>query len=193
MKRIVVLLLLVSCVDSISRRTEAEFPPQDTRATVTAPHRTVYAPLRADLEAMSLTVDTPDPVPTTTPLGFTPRCPNLLPYTQAAGFPREDWEHVDYLAWRESRCATTGDGEFRCAWNKTDPAGGSLGPLQVNASWAKPNRWNPNPAGYLGNLGIVTDVQQLCQWDKNLLASYAIYEYNIDTHGYDNRWYAWRK
>lgn len=191
MKRIIVLLLLVSCVDSISQRSEPEFPPQDTRATVTAPHRTVYVPLRADLEAMSLTVEVP--VSTTVPLGFTPRCPNLTLLIEQVGFPREDWEHIDYLAWRESRCATTGDGGFRCAWNKTDPAGGSYGPLQTNASWGKPNRWNKHPLGYLGNLGIIKSLDELCQWDKNLLAAKAIYDYNITVHGYDGRFYAWRK
>lgn len=192
MKRILVLLLLVSCVDSFAREPKEDWPPQDTRARVTAPQTTVYVPLRADLEQYAVTVETPAPTPTTTPLGFEPRCPNLLPYIQQAGFPREDWAHVDYLGWRESRCARTGDGSPRCAHNPTDPAGGSYGPLQINASWAKPNRWNQHPAGYLGKLGIVQSVEELCEWDKNLLASYAIFQYNINTHGYDDRWYAWR-
>jgi len=72
------------------------------------------------------------------------------------------------------------------------PAGGSFGAWQINASWAKPNRWNPDPAGYLGNLGILEEVGHLCDWNTNALAAFALYQYSIERHGYDKRWWQWK-
>ena len=146
------------------------------------------------------TTTTVAPTTTTTtlaPLTFTPKCPNLIPFARAAGFPEHELEHLDYLAWRESRCDIDhGTGQPRCAHNGDDPGSGkfkgSWGAWQINQSWTVKNRWNPHPAGYLGNLGILDETIDLCSWEVNARAAFALYQYSIDRHGYEKRWWQWK-
>lgn len=184
MKRIFFILCLVACADSVQALEVSAPHRESTPAPIVAP-RAVYVPLRG-------TVETAPPTTTEPPLGFEPRCPNLLPAIREAGFPREDWAHMDYLGWREARCAITADGEPRCAHNPDDPAGGSWGPWQVNQGWVTRNRWNPHPSGYLGALGIANTTADLCDWNIAAQAAYALYNYSLTTHGYDQRFYQWR-
>jgi hypothetical protein len=155
---------------------------------------TRYATDRTTTTTSTTTTTTAPPPPPSTlpPLAFEPKCPNLIGPARFAGFPEHELEHLDYLAWRESRCDITADGQPRCAHNPDDPAGGSFGPWQINASWAKTNRYNPHPAGYLGALGILEEVGHLCDWNTNALAAKALYDYSIATHGYDKRWWQWK-
>jgi hypothetical protein len=163
------------------------------------PNPTRPSPIRYATDLTTTTTSTtttiapPPPPSTLPPLTFEPRCPNLIGPARFAGFPEHELEHLDYLAWRESRCDIDhGTGQPRCAHNADDPAGGSFGAWQINASWAKPNRWNLNPAGYLGNLGILEEVGHLCDWNTNALAAKALYDYSIDRHGYHKRWWQWK-
>lgn len=177
MKHLFAIVLLSAC--STTAETVVTTVPTTTTTTTTMP---------------TTTTTTVPPTTTTTvpPLSFAPRCPNLIPVARAAGFPENELEHLDYLAWRESRCDVTATGAPRCSHNADDPSGGSFGAWQINASWAKSNRWNPHPAGYLGNLGIVDEVADLCDWMTNARAAKALYLYSIDRHGYEYRWWQWK-
>jgi len=154
-----------------------------------------YATDRTTTTTSTTTTTTVSPPPpfTLPPLTFEPLCPNLIGPARAAGFPEHELKHLDYLGWRESRCDIDhGTGLPRCAHNADDPAGGSFGAWQINASWAKSNRYNPDPAGYLGALGILNETLDLCDWNTNAKAAKALYDYSLDRHGYDKRWWQWK-
>lgn len=168
-------------------------------ASAKAPDQPLSRPVArfaVDRSTTTTTTTTTTPPPTTTtlpPLGFVPKCPNLIQPARDAGFPEHELEHLDYLAWRESRCDIDhATGQPRCAHNPDDPAGGSWGAWQINQGWAVKNKWNPHPAGYLGGLGILTHYSELCSWDVNAKAAKALYDYSIARHGYDKRWWQWK-
>lgn len=148
--------------------------------------------------ATTTTTSTVPPTTTTTlpALTFAPKCPNLIPYARAAGFPETELEMLDFIAYRESRCSIQADGTPRCAHNADDPGSGpykgSWGPWQTNQGWTTRNRWNPHPAGYLGGLGILNKTTDLCDWGIAAKAAKALWDYSIATHGWDKRWYQWR-
>lgn len=179
MKHLFAIVLLTGCGIANGQQ-----PTPTTSTTTTTTTTTTVAPPVTTTAATTTT--------TVPALNFTPRCPNLIPAARAAGFPEIELEHLDYLAWRESRCDITAGGTARCSHNADDPSGGSFGAWQINASWAKKNRWNPHPAGYLGNLGIIADVDDLCDWDVNARAAKALFDYSIATHGYERRWWQWK-
>jgi hypothetical protein len=165
----------------------------------TRPAITRYATDRTTTTTSTTTTTTAPPPPPSTlpPLTFEPLCPNLIGPARAAGFPEHELEHLDYLGWRESRCDIDhGTGLPRCAHNADDPGHGkykgSWGAWQINQSWTVRNRWNPDPAGYLGALGIVNETLDLCDWNLNAKAAKALYDYSLDRHGYDKRWWQWK-
>lgn len=178
MKHLFAILILSGC--SIAH---GQDPPPETTTTTTSTTSTTVAPPVTTTAATTTTVP---------PLDFLPRCPNLIPAARAAGFPEIELEHLDYLAWRESRCDVNQFGQARCSHNAGDPSGGSFGAWQINASWAKKNRYNPHPAGYLGGLGIVNHVLDLCDWGVNARAAKALYDYSLTTHGFERRWWQWK-
>ena len=161
------------------------------------PHSRPVAHIAVDRSTTTTSTSTTTVPPTTTttlpPLGFEPKCPHLIQPARDAGFPEAELAHLDYLAWRESRCDIDwGTGQPRCAHNADDPAGGSWGAWQINQGWAARNRWNPHPQGYLGNLGILDDHLDLCDWNTNAKAAKALYDYSLAKHGYDKRWWPWK-
>jgi hypothetical protein len=168
---------------------------QPAPTTAPAPSTTV-AP--ATTTTTSTTTTTVPPTTTTTlpALTFEPKCPNLIPYARAAGFPESELKELDRIAYRESRCSLTGDGQWRCSHNADDPGSGefkgSWGPYQVNQSWTVRDRWNPHPAGYLGNLGILDETTDLCDWQVAANAAKALWDYSIARHGWEKRWWQWK-
>ena len=188
------ILVAITSVTILGTGLIASAKAPETNPTRQYPTR--YATDRTTTTTSTTTTTTtapPPPPSTLPPLAFEPLCPNLIGPARFAGFPEHELEHLDYLAWRESRCDIDhGTGQPRCAHNADDPAGGSFGAWQINASWAKPNQWNSDPAGYLGNLGILDEVGHLCHWETNALAAKALYDYSIDRHGYDKRWWQWK-
>ena len=186
-------MIAIAAAATVSTGLLASAKAPDT-PTPTTTRIAIYATDRTTTTTSSTTTTAAPTAPTTTQpaLTFQPRCPNLIEPARNAGFPETELEHLDYLGWRESRCDTTATGAPRCAHNADDPAGGSYGPWQINASWARPNQWNPHPAGYLGNLGILTKITDLCDWNTNARAAKALYDYSIATHGHQKRWWQWR-
>lgn len=178
-------MLITGC--GLAAHAESSSAPSVPMSTTVAPTTTTTTTTVA-----STTTTTTTTLP---PLTFVPRCPNLIPYAREAGWPDPELEMLDRIAFRESRCSITADGQFRCAHNAGDPGSGagkgSWGPYQVNQSWVVKNRWNPHPAGFLGALGIAQDVLDLCRWDVAARAAKALYDYSLNRHGYDLRWRPW--
>jgi hypothetical protein len=104
------------------------------------------------------------------------RCGEWYNLAMAIGWPAEEWPIISKVLYRESRCNID-------SWNKTDPASGSRGLMQINGSWCRPNKWNPHPAGWLGGLGILTSCEDLFNPEVNLRAGLAIWLYGENKHG----------
>ena len=177
------LLVIVLSACGVALAQPASSPAPAPTTTTVVPVTTTAAP----------TTTVPATTTTTTvPYGFTPLCPVAMEIARRVGWPESELEYLDYIAHRESRCDITADGQPRHAWNQDDPGSGSRGLVQINSAWCAKNRWNPHPAGYLGALGILEDCDDLFDWETNLRAAKAIWDYDVKVHGYDNRWYAWR-
>ena len=187
MKRLVTIVALATLSTGIVASAKAPTPPLSRPVPHIAVDRSTTT--------TSTTTTTVQPTTTTTlpPLGFKPKCPHLIAPARNAGFPETEIMHLDHLAWRESRCDIDwGTGQPRCAHNADDPAGGSWGAWQINQGWAQRNKWNPHPNGYLGNLGILDDHLDLCDWNINAKAAKALYDYSLSRHGFKKRWWPWK-
>lgn len=121
-------------------------------------------------------------------LGFTPTavdantqlmCPQWQKLARRVGFSPSQYRHLDYIIWRESRCAPKAvntnyhhDGRVTRDWGLT----------QVNDySWIT----------FLRNRNIVTKSSELLSPVKNLEAAKALIEYSSDRYG--DPWLQWRK
>ena len=106
-------------------------------------------------------------------------CPQWKKLALRVGFTRSDYRRLDYIIWRESRCAPKavntnyhGNGKVTRDWGLT----------QVNDySWIT----------FLRNRKIVSKSSQLLQPRENLEAAKALYDYSKDRH--DNPWLQWEK
>lgn len=104
------------------------------------------------------------------------RCGEWYNLAMSIGWPAEEWPIISKVLYRESRCNID-------SWNKTDPASGSRGLMQINGSWCRPNKWNLHPAGWLGAQGILTSCEDLFKPEVNLRAGLAIWLYGEQKHG----------
>lgn len=106
-------------------------------------------------------------------------CPQWKKLALHVGFSNRDYSRLDYIIWRESRCAPRAvntnyhrDGLVTRDWGLT----------QVNDfSWIT----------FLRNRKIVTKSTQLLQPRENLEAAKALYDYSKDHHG--DPWLQWEK
>lgn len=164
-------------------------------APTSAPATTTVATTTTTTTSTTTTTVPPTTTTTLPPLTFTPKCPNLIPSARAAGWPDAELPMLDRIAFRESRCSITADGQPRCAHNADDPGRGaykgSWGPYQTNQGWTIKNKWNPHPSGYLGALGILDETTDLCDWNVAAKAALAQYEYSLARHGWEGRWRPW--
>ncbi len=106
-------------------------------------------------------------------------CPQWARLAQRVGFTQSQYRQLDYIIWRESRCAPKAvntnfhhDGRVTKDWGLT----------QVNDfSWIT----------FLRNRKIVTKSSELLSPVKNLKAAKALFDYSQDRHG--DPWLQWRK
>lgn len=106
-------------------------------------------------------------------------CPQWKKLAMQVGFSNRDYGKLDYIIWRESRCAARAvnvnfhrDGRVTRDWGLT----------QVNDfSWIT----------FLRNRKIVSKSAQLLNPKANLEAAHALYEYSKDNHG--DPWLQWEK
>ena len=104
------------------------------------------------------------------------KCGEWHDLAMAIGWPADQWPTLSKVLYRESRCNID-------SWNKTDPASGSRGLMQINGSWCRTNKWNPHPAGWLGAQGFLTSCEDLFNPEINLRSGLAIWLYGENKHG----------
>ena len=179
MKRLVMIAALTTLTTGLVASAKAPDQPE-TRPVV---H---FAVDRSTTTTSSTTTTTEAPAPTTTtlpPLTFTAKCPEAVAVARKVGWPTELLERLDATVWRESRCDTF-------AWNRDDPGSGSRGLMQINSYWCTKNRYNPHPAGYLGNLGVLESCDELFIPEVNMTAALHLCWYSIQRHGHC--WHPWK-
>ncbi len=130
------------------------------------------APAPTTTTTISTTVTVAPPIQTTTtttiPPHQHPECAEWLALAATLGWPASDYEMLERVMWKESRCDPT-------QFNPTDPNGGSIGLTQVNRFWCLPSRYYPH--GYLQTVGTLTTCDELWNPAVNLAAALIIREY----------------
>jgi len=109
------------------------------------------------------------------------KCPGIWITAVSVGWKRAQLAKLDTVAYRESRCTSD-------AFNPKDPLGGSIGLVQINKFWCKPNRYSKR--GWLQEKGILTECSELFDAKVNLSAALAIWNYSELNSG--NGWSPWR-
>jgi hypothetical protein len=90
------------------------------------------------------------------------------------GWPAEEWPTLSHVLYRESRCNIG-------SHNKTDPASGSRGLMQINGYWCRPSKWTQS--GWLQDRGVLQTCEDLFQPEINFKAGLAIWQYGEEKHG----------
>ena len=160
---------------------EVELPPivVDTAPLVSVAQTAPERAIRPDYGQVIPT--TPTTVPVTT-LPDTP-CAEWYPLFIEAGWPAENWERASLILFRESRCQPQ-------AYNNRSH---DIGLWQINArSWCQPNKYNPHPAGYLGNLGLIASCEDLYDPAVNMKSALALFVYSEMRNGPGMGWHPWR-
>lgn len=180
MKLISVFLLFVVVSCSGGSRVEPTLPPlvPDTPPPSSVAQKPSERVIRPDLGQVIPTTPT-----TTTTLPAT-KCAEWYPLFVQTGFDPGLWDWASKVLYRESRCNPQ-------AHNQKS---NDLGLWQINAaSWCKPNKYNQHPAGWLGNLGIITECGDLFDPATNMTAALAMYQYSEQKNGPGMGWWPWRK
>ena len=147
-------------------------------------------PVPVPVPAPSTTTTTTSTTSTTTTTTMPPTTTTTLPATDCAewystaigaGWAVENWPRLSKIMFRESRCITD-------TFNATDPQGGSIGLLQINQFWCKPQRGAEQ--GWLQSQGVLSECEELKDPAVNLLAGWRIYSYAQSEHG--DGWIPWR-
>ena len=170
MKRVAVVaaLLTAGCTAQ-----DTHIPPA-TSTTVTPVATTTTAPVQVSVPATSTTTST---VPPADPIVLEGQCSQWLGDAVDVGWPVEEIETIDYLIHRESRCEAD-------AFNPDDPRGGSIGLMQINMHWCKPNPSYDIMVGWLQEEGVMSECGDLYQPEVNLKAALVIWlEYGYEPWG----------
>lgn len=102
------------------------------------------------------------------------QCAQWLDEALEVGWPESELETIDYLIWRESRCEPD-------AFNPDDPRGGSLGLMQINRHWCVPNPSYDIMIGWLQELGVMGQCEDLYDPRVNLQSALLIWhEYGYE-------------
>lgn len=96
------------------------------------------------------------------------QCAQWLDEALEVGWPESELETIDYLIWRESRCDPD-------AFNPDDPRGGSLGLMQINRHWCVPNPSYDIMIGWLQELGVMGQCEDLYDPRVNLQSALLIW------------------
>jgi hypothetical protein len=167
MRTILIALLVSGCTPAVA--SSPDYVERHDEPTFDQPARIPETAHATRGEHVQLT---PPPEPVYVPFDGA-QCPEWHEIALQAGWEIEHLERLDYIIWRESRCQPN-------AHYKADPMTGSRGLTQVNGFWCLKNRWEPNPAGYLGAKGIITSCEDLFDPLMNLQSAKAIYDYGVE-------------
>lgn len=169
MKALIAALTLTACSAPVA--TAQTIPPRITEHDTTEVVVTVPETSEED-RGEHLHLRTPRPAPYVAFDGA--RCPQWHETAMDVGWHLSEIERLDHILWRESRCEPT-------AHNRADPQTGSRGLVQINGFWCRRNRYEPNPAGFLGALNILEHCDDLFDPTVNLLAARAIFTYQVNS------------
>jgi hypothetical protein len=141
-----------------------------TACNATEPATAPEVPMRQYVAAQA--ISEPPATTTTTTTTTVPeptgRCAQWQHTAIAAGWTEDQWERLDYVLWRESRCLPD-------VHNDTDPNSGSYGLAQINGFWCRPSRYNPS--GWLQEQGLLSTCTDLYDPATNLAAARAVWDY----------------
>jgi hypothetical protein len=102
------------------------------------------------------------------------KCGEWRELALSIGWPAEEWPTLSRVLYRESRCNIG-------SHNKTDPASGSRGLMQINGYWCRPSKWSE--AGWLQDHGVLQTCEDLFIPEVNLKAGLLIWLYGEEKHG----------
>ena len=95
-------LLLVAALSAVTAHCSDTTPPAEPTDVASVPD--IVAPATTAIDATTTTVEA---TTTTTAAPVAPEgslCPQWFAAALAAGWPESDWQRIDYVMWRESRC-----------------------------------------------------------------------------------------
>jgi hypothetical protein len=148
-------LLIAACGTTDTAAPTTTITPPVMRISSVEPPQTVAQPPTTT----TTTTTVPEP---------TGRCAKWQHTAIAAWWTEEQWERLDYVLWRESRCLPD-------VHNDTDPNSGSYGLAQINGFWCRPSRYNPS--GWLQEQGLLSTCTDLYDPAINLAAARAVWDY----------------
>lgn len=127
--------------------------------------------------ASQVVTDGPDVLP---PLPYGSKCPQWYDLAMQY-FPPTEWETIDFLIYRESRCDAQ-------TLNPKDTNGKpSFSLFQINAFWCSPNKHHEH--GFLQERGVLSTCEELFQPVTQFMAARAIYLEGLERHGMG--WRSW--
>lgn len=97
------------------------------------------------------------------------QCPDAVEMAVLVGWPVEELPTLDRVVFRESTCNPG-------SHNPSDPATGSYGLMQVNGFWCTTNKYNPDPAGWLGARGVLDECSDMFDPRVGLYAGLLIWQ-----------------
>lgn len=98
-------------------------------------------------------------------------CSEWHDLARSVGWEEENIPRLDYVMWRESRCDPS-------AHNKSDPASGSRGLIQINGYWCRKSQFTNSSGGWLEDQGVLSSCDELFDPEVNLRAGLAIFNYS---------------
>lgn len=168
------LIMAYSC-SSPERNEAVSIPPVAEQAldpvtTTTIPATTTLAPEFIE-EDKQIQVS---PMTVEEARGIYGKCGEWRELALMIGWPAEEWPTLSHVLYRESRCNIG-------SHNKTDPASGSRGLMQINGYWCRKSQWTQ--AGWLQDRGVLSTCEDLFNPEVNLRAGLLIWMYGEEKHG----------
>lgn len=155
--------------------THRESEPLVTYTTVSVPPSTLPVVTTTTSTTTSTTSTTTTTLPDT-------QCAEWYGAAMQVGWAHDQWDRLSKIIYRESRCIND-------VHNAEDPQGGSLGLMQINKFWCRPQ--HGAELGWLQQQGVLQECTDLLDPATNLLAALHIYNYSLQRH--EDGWRPWRK
>lgn len=167
-----------STTTTVVKRTVQRAAPTTTTTTTMAPKPEPADQSKPQNSAAVIVEEVEPEVTTTTTTTAAPvdlgECAQWRDLALEIGWPAEEWDRLNHVIWRESRCQPD-------VHNKLDPASGSRGLMQINGFWCRKNRYTDH--GYLQDNGVLQTCEDLFNPRVNLTAGLVIWKYGEDKNG----------
>lgn len=156
--------------------------PEPTTLEPLVTYTTVSVPLSTLAVVTTTTSTTTSTTSTTTTTLPDTQCAEWYETAMQVGWSQDQWDKLSRIIYRESRCLPG-------VHNAEDPQGGSLGLMQINKFWCRPQ--HGAELGWLQQQGVLQECIDLLDPATNLQAALHIYNYSLQRH--ENGWKPWRK